>query len=283
MLYTPIDIDANDIGVARSGRLGCEVKIYATGEQAEKVAKARADDGTGVWEPDPVTLRAGNVRLDQTNGDDLQAIVYGSLRGDGVGTPTVTLAVTFQDNTAGTMTFEFMPPAYVENTTDTFPHAFAVDGVPSSAGKKVKNITGLVSMANMERNSTVEIWRLPRVSADWVNLRRIEGATFDTGIFPGITIPDGADATADVVSGRANEPSCELNGFYSTGADGLSRFMGRKACFRVEYWAAGQILVERNVMLNAILSGKPESGAGNDKSMYRATGFVTRVAQFPAP
>lgn len=281
MLYTPTSIGTDDIGVARAGRLGCEVRLYGTGESAELVGRARADDATGVWAPDPVVLRSGAVRLDQTDGDDLQAVVYGKL--NGTASQVITLAVTFQDDALGTMTFTFDPPSYVDNATFDFPHAYAVDGVPSSAGKKVKNVRGLVSMTNVEKNGAVEFWRLPRDEDRWVLMRRIEGATFDTGIFPGVPIADGPDATADVVAGRSNEANCEIRSFYNVGADGLARFCGKKVCFREEHWAAGQILVERNVLINAILSGKPELGSGNDKAMYVASGFVTRVAQFPAP
>lgn len=276
MKYTPDQIATADLSLAVKHSVGGEKRLYATRDTGVLIGEIlQTGDGSGVWTPDAV---GRNVLAAAAS--DLVIVVENECKADAA--PVITLGVTFEDNTSGTITVTLSPPAWVKNDGFDFQHGLAKDFTASSASKKVKAVNALITSSNAKKWSAFQVWALP----DTTNFKYIdcvENVDPNIGIRPGVSIPDGLNGTAEVVTGRSEESTLEIRGLHRSAADGLNRFGGYESTLRMELYKGGRILVERHVFANCILAAKPVFPDGSERSTTTANGRLGKYFAFFAP
>lgn len=221
---------------------------------------------------------AGGVGI-PTGGRDLALrCMSPEVTGNGSSAMTATFNAILDDDAADTVVATFHVPTYTPSTKNIFPMGMATDftpTTPANAGKKVKTLGTLVSVANMSPGNQFEIITIPN-DADFTY---IDCTTSKAGQFnyPAIVeIPCGTNPAAYTKLGRGDSNPLSV-GFRDRGPlEQLNRFAMRKGTCRIDVVKGGNITSARILYGGWIPRPATSRGDGNDVAEATAEGPYER-------
>lgn len=279
MNFTPAAITAAaHKNIAKKVMTGGERVLYISNAPSKRIGEMfLSSNASGTYVADPVW---GGSDL-SANPSDLQVVSVDGFKSNAA--VVFSLSGTGADSSPLLGSGIFSPPSWVRNQTYDFSKGMAVDITPNRVGVKFKVINApSVAVTNAELGATFRILALPDTNT-WVEIDKIESVGVNYGTKPAVHIPEGLEGTDEITTGRSSPQTLSVQGFNRGVADGIQRYAGQSCCLRVDVFAQGKILKERQFYGNALLEVNPGYGSGGDLSTQAAEGGFEDLACFPAP
>jgi hypothetical protein len=270
-MKTNLSITAAQVDTARTPVIGVEVEVYASLENAVKLGSLRALTATTA-EYTP----AGGAGI-PTGGRDVMIRAAGPIKGLTGSAMTVTLNVILLDGVTevtDTAVATFHIPAYTPFQGNAFPIGIMSDLVPTTganAAFKVKSVTSVASVANMQPGNSFEVWCTPDASSfTFIDCTRNKGGKFNLPQV--VEIACGRNAAAYTKLGRSESNPLSIT-FADRGAlEQLNRFNGHKASVRFDVISDDTVLSRRILYSGYFVRATTEYPDGNEEAVATAEG-----------
>lgn len=277
MRFDPGEIAAAaDIEIADGVEIGSDKVVYVSREPMTLMGTINfSGAGAATYTPRPGAALP-------TAGRDLHLVLPDKPGKSTAGEIAVTLDVTYADATTDTSTATFFVPSWSEDQAYEAPMFAAADFLADTggnAGKLIKTIGGLDSVANGLAGNVMEVWSSP-AAADF---HLIGCCTRAVGPppYPGsLKIPCGRQAARWTKVARSQEGDLTIEWKYRDHWRDMARYMGQKTTVMVAIEKDGLVMSSRWVYTGYVPSGGPERGDGDDETLATSEGAFERVMLF---
>lgn len=215
-----------------------------------------------------------------TAGAHLVAVVRNKL--NGTTAPTLTFAGTDEDGNAMTGEAVFNAPSWAVNRQNRFAEGYAVDVVPSTAGKRWKTI-GLTGVSGgVEAGSKVMLIEIPDLTT-FERLTCVTDLRVSAPYRETVTINCGMETTF-VKPGRRQQGTLSGTHKERNPADGFARYNGQRVTVRVDTMKEGTVLTSRAFYTNTVFGVETNMGDGSAEVTQAANnGAFENMALLVAP
>lgn len=268
-----IVLGAADLLLADNPEIGSDSTVHVSYDPVVEVA-----DISQII-PASGTLTPLSGVLDSVLGNDLQLVCTSPIRS--ATAVAVTLAVVFADASSGQATATFAIPTYAKNQTAHLPQGLAADfvGAGAGAGKKIKQVTSLVSVVGGENGNRFKVVALPELTS-FVDIGCKRSANETLPIPKSLPIPCGKNGSAFTRRGRSDPGMLEVSAMSFGAADGLARLAGHRVTTMVEVRKEGGVLTQRSVYGGWICTPQTPRGDGDDEVVASAEGNFELFGMF---
>lgn len=268
--FTPAEIEIGCKPV-----IGLEAVVYFSLENCIRLSTVRA---TGVSAG--IFTSAGGAQIPTQGGLGRDVIVRVTGRGaaGGVGAMTVKMNVILDNSgvdVVDTATATFTVPTWAVDQANFMPFGVVRDllpDTPANSSYKIRKVTGLSAMTNMQAGNSFEIFSTPP-DASFVEIVGASGKGVPMDGPSSITIPDKYDCAKWSKLARGEMKQINLGFKNLGGMEQLSRYNGHDGTLRYDYLKENAVLWERRAFTNfQVMINTADLGEGNEVSESTATG-----------
>lgn len=272
-MFQPAAILPEDLEAALAPAIGGEHIVKVTEEPWGHVADLlQPEAASGV-----MTLDTGYELPD--TGKVLQIMVDRSGARSSV-EMSVTLGVTFADDTTGTATATFTIPDYVPNQSFNLPIGAGVEFIPS-VDKLIKLVNTVNSVVGGAVNNKFQIVALPNLDS-FVRVGCTDQANFKLPVGSSISIPCGLNPSRYTKRGRGEPGTLTVSERWTSYLTGLTRLNGFFCSAMVEIVKEERIVTDRIVVNRWRPMAGPNIGDGDDVVKADGEGSFSDFVVFTA-
>ncbi len=274
----PANLAAKQYPVALKPTLGFEQQFFVSLEQSVELGTLEIKAAnSGVY-----TANQGENLTLADSPQELLAVFDTPTNACGASNLVVHLVGTDQDGAALNGTATFAVPSYANDQTRRFPQGYAVDVVPSVAGKKFKTVTGVTVDSTVDAvASKVTLFGVPSV----VTFTKVGCRTqmnYDLRVPQPVAVQCGRDLSAFIKSGEIPVGALDVTAKIPSFADGLARINGQRVTGLIKEIKEDSVDTMHVFFLGLRVTVKPSVGESVDPATLTATAMYEDCAMIVA-